>query len=142
MSINWEKAPKENTKGEITLSGAGEKYDIVVPVKNDLPNVEGFVENNGVVVFEASNFSKKINSKNINWSIIPNLERTNSSLTVAPSNIERQKLNKTSPYVEYEFTVFDEGELTVEAYLSPTQDFRKKMDYGMLFQLMMRSRKR
>jgi len=37
----------------------------------------------------------------------------------------RQTSGASSPRVEYEFTVFDSGDLTIEAFLSPTQDFKK-----------------
>ncbi|UCH14547.1 MAG: glycosyl hydrolase 115 family protein, partial [Bacteroidales bacterium] len=125
VSIDWEKVPKGKATGEIAITGSGKEYIIKVPVRNDLPKASGFIENNGVVSFEAANYTRKIDSKDIRWTVVPNLGRTHSSIIVEPVNSARQKSDNSSPGVEYDFTVFDPGELTVEAFLSPTQDFKK-----------------
>jgi len=125
VSINWDKAPKGKATGEIEIKGAGKEYIVKVPIRNDVLKAAGFVENNGVVSFDAANFTCKIESGDLHWIIVPNLGRTHSSIIVEPVNAERQKPDNSSPRVEYVFTVFDAGELTVEAYLSPTQDFKK-----------------
>ncbi|MBN1787265.1 MAG: glycosyl hydrolase 115 family protein [Sedimentisphaerales bacterium] len=125
VSIDWEKAPKGRAAGQIIISGSGQEHVVKVPIRNDLPQVYGFVENNGVVSFEAANYTNKIDSKEIRWTVVPNLGRTSSSIIVEPVNAERQKPGNSSPRVEYEFTVFDPGELVVHTYLSPTQDFKK-----------------
>src|SRR5690606_1228319 len=111
--------------GEIVISGAGQEFVVQVPIRNNLPKVSGFVENNGVVSVEAANFMNKVDSKNISWTVVPNMGRTNSSVTVEPTTAERQTPGKKSPRLEYEFTVFDGGDLKVETYLSPTLNFKK-----------------
>jgi len=126
VSIDWAKAPKGKTTGSIVIKGTGKEYVIIVPVHNDLPEASGFIENNDVVSFEAANYTGKFDSENIHWTIVPNLGRTNSSLIVEPVNASRHIPDNNSPRVEYEFTIFDAGELAVEAYLSPTQDFKKQ----------------
>jgi hypothetical protein len=125
VSIDWNKAPKGNVTGEIEISGAGNQYKVNVPIRNNIPEAFGFVENNGVVSFEASHFSNKIDSKDIHWTEVPNLGRTHSSMIIEPADADRLTLSKISPRLEYTFTVFDSGELKVRTYLSPTQDFRK-----------------
>jgi hypothetical protein len=126
VSIDWEKAPKEDTTGEIIISGTGKEYVVKVPIRNNLPKASGFVENEGAIAFEATNFIRKIDSKEVQWTIVPNLGRTNSSIIAEPVTANRQNLGANSPHLEYEFTVFKEGNLTVETFLSPTQDFNKK----------------
>ncbi len=126
VSIDWTKSPKGRASGQIVVKGAGKEYTVRVPIRNDLPEVAGFVENNGVVSIDASNFSRKINSKDIYWTVVPNLGRTHSSLIAEPVNVPRQKFTKDSPRLEYEFTLFDAGELTVEVFVSPTQDFKRQ----------------
>lgn len=125
VSIDWSKAPKGQHTGEIVISGAGQEFTVKVPIRNDLPEASGFVENNGVVSIEAANFTRKFDSKDITWTVVPNMGRTTSSITVEPANAERQTPGKKTPRVEYEFTVFDEKELKVEAYLSPTLNYKK-----------------
>lgn len=125
VSIDWNKAPKGQNKGEITISGAGREYKVEVLICNDLPVATGFIENNGVVSIEAANYTKKLDSKTINWTVVPNMGRTDSSITVEPANAERQTPSKTSPSLEYVFTVFDGGDLKIETYLSPLLNYKK-----------------
>lgn len=124
VSIDWKKAPEGRVTSEIVISGAGREYSVKVPIRNDVPKAAGFVENNGVVSINAAHFSEKMDAKNIHWIVVPNLGRTHSSITVEPANAERQS-PKSAPSVTYEFTVFDETELAVETYLSPTLNYKK-----------------
>ncbi len=126
VSIDWNKAPKGKHKGEIVIAGAGKEYTIQVPIRNELPALSGFIENEGVIAFEASNFTRKFDTKETQWTIVPNLGRTGSSLIIEPVNSERQVDLAKAPRVEYEFTTFNSGELNIETYLSPTQDFKKQ----------------
>ncbi|MFO7370786.1 MAG: glycosyl hydrolase 115 family protein [Bacteroidales bacterium] len=126
VSIDWDKAPKGETNGEILISGAGKEYKVQVPIRNELPPVAGFIENEGVVAFEACHFTKKIDTKDIQWTIVPNLGRTNSSLIIEPVTADRQVVLENSPRVEYEFTTFKSGDFKVMTYLSPTQDYKKQ----------------
>lgn len=125
VSIDWMKAPKGRSTGEIVISGAGQTFTIQVPIRNDLPAVRGFVEDNGVVSIEASAFTRKFDSRDVRWIVVPNLGRTGSSVTVDPPNADRQSPGKATPRLEFEFSVFDESEIKVEVYLSPTLNFKK-----------------
>lgn len=125
VSIDWDKAPKGQETGEIAIAGGGQEFTVDVPIRNDLPEVAGFVENNGVVSIEAAHFTKKVDSKDIGWVVVPNMGRTESSITVEPANADRQVPGSNTPHVEYTFTIFDEAELKVETYLSPTLNYQK-----------------
>ncbi len=125
VSIDWNKAPKGKNTGEIVISGAEQEFTLQVPIHNDLPEVAGFVENSGVVSIEAVNFIRKHETKHIGWTVIPNMGRTLSSITVEPANAERQSPGKNTPRLEYDFTVFKEGDLKIETYLSPTLNYKK-----------------
>jgi hypothetical protein len=61
----------------------------------------------------------------MDWSMVPNLGRTHSSMVAGPVTAERQEPGAGAPLLEFTFTVFDAGEVGVEAFLSPTQDFKK-----------------
>lgn len=126
VSIDWNKAPKGKNTGEIVIAGAGKEYTIQVPIRNELPALSGFIENEGVIAFEACNFTRKFDTKEIRWTIVPNLGRTGSALIIEPGTSERQVDLANAPRVEYEFTTFNSGELNIETYLSPTQDFKKQ----------------
>jgi hypothetical protein len=107
------------------ISGAGEDFAVKVPIHHDMPSMSGFVENNGVLSIEAADFVRKFNGAGVTWTVVPNLGRTKSSMTVEPANAARQAPGKSAPRLEYDFTVFDEGDLKVEAYLSPTLNYKK-----------------
>ena len=126
VSIDWNKAPKGEVKGEIQIAGAGKTYSVQIPIRNKPYTVAGFIENEGAIAFEACNFTKKIDTKDLHWTVVPNLGRTNSSLIIEPVTADRQEKLENSPRVEYEFTTFSSGDFKVEAYLSPTQDFKKQ----------------
>lgn len=125
VSVDWAKAPKGQQTGEIVIAGAGEDYTIKVPIHNEAIKASGFIENNGVVSIEAINFTKKIDAKDIKWAIVPNMGRTSSSMIVMPASAKRQIPSDKSPRVEYTFTVFSEGDLTIDTYLSPTLNYQK-----------------
>ncbi len=126
VSIDWNKAPKGETKGEILIAGAGKEHTVQVPIRNKPFIVDGFIENEGVIAFEAYNFTRKIDKKNLRWTIVPNLGRTGSSIIIEPVTADGQVDFENSPRVEYEFTTFSSGIVKVLAYLSPTQDFKKQ----------------
>lgn len=125
VSVDWGKAPKNRATGQILIEGAGKSYTVQVPIRNNLPKASGFVENNGVISIEASNYTNKYDTKDVYWETVPNLGRTGSSMIVEPVDAGRQNLGKNTPRLEYTFTTFDSVKLEVEIYLSPTQDFRK-----------------
>ena len=125
VSIDWKKAPKGYATGEIVISGTGQEHVVKVPIRNTLPDVKGFFENNGVVSIEAIHYDKGVNTDDISWVKVPNLGRTHSSMTISPSNVESQTSGEDSPYLEYTFSIFDTMDIDVNIYLSPTQDFRK-----------------
>ena len=126
VSVDWDKIPQGTEAGEIILSGTGRDFTIKVPIRKDLPKTSGFVENNGVVSIEAAKFTKKVNSKEITWTLVPNLGRTHSALTIEPANAAVQVPGKKTPRLEYEFTLLAEGDVKVESYLSPTLNYKKK----------------
>ncbi len=125
VSIDWTRVPSGQQTGELEIAGAGQEFVIKVPIRNTATEASGFVENNGVVSIDAPNFARKVDSKDIKWTVVPNMGRTGSSITVAPPNAEEQVPGKQSPRLEYEFTLFDDAELKVESYLSPTLNFKK-----------------
>ena len=126
VTIDWSKVPHGSVTGTIVLAGAGQEYAIAVPIRNNVPAASGFVESNGVVAIEAPHFTKKVDTKEVHWTVVPNLGRTTSSLILEPVTAKTQTPGANGPRVEYEFTVFTAGNVTVDAYLSPTQDFNKQ----------------
>ena len=101
----------------------------------DLDHVRGFVESNGYISIESKNYSKARNSDAVKWTIIPNLGRTESGITLKPSNIKPIEISEQSPRLEYDVHFFSKGNVKVYAYFSPTLNFtiRDGLKYGIAF---------
>ncbi|MNQ07638.1 hypothetical protein D3C85_204200 [compost metagenome] len=105
-------------------------------IKNrDLNHVRGFVEDNGYISIESKNYSKAINSDAVKWTIIPNLGKTDSGITIKPSNIQQIEISEQSPRLEYNVHFFTKGKIKVNAYFSPTINFKigEGLKYGIAF---------
>ncbi|GLB53495.1 hypothetical protein NBRC110019_25360 [Neptunitalea chrysea] len=125
VHIDWALIPKGVSMGHIEILSKGQRYLVEVPVITAMPKASGFLENNGIVAIEAEHFTNNTKGKYVSWEVIPNLGRTGSSIVVTPMNADRQKLNKNTALAEYQFTTFEDGDLRVETYLSPTQNYQK-----------------
>jgi hypothetical protein len=126
VSVDWQKAPKKDTTGTILISGTGKDYRINVPIRYLPENIGGFVENEGVISIDADAYSKVVDGSKIKAEVVPNLGRTASSLIAKPFTAERVEPGKDAALIEYEFTLFNTGDIHVDTYISPTQDFKKQ----------------
>jgi hypothetical protein len=133
VQINWENAPKGKSVGVINISGENLNVDISIPVHNfSTKNIFGYIENNGVISIDATNFQKSRPGKITDWEIIPNLGRTHSSVISTPVNSKHEPLNKDySAYLEYEVYMIDTGTYDLSFLLSPTLNYVKKE--GLMF---------
>ena len=128
VSIDWDKTPVGKTKSSITIKDDFGN-SVVVNVKIDNPitpkreMVKGFIESNGYISIEANNFAKAIGSSEISWLVIPDMGKTGSSVTPLPVTAKAQTPGGNSPRLEYPVYFFTEGEVTVHAYFSPTQNY-------------------
>ncbi len=126
VSIDWEKAPKGEVTGHIEISSLNNTMKVAVPIINTKMDIAGFLENNGVVSIDASDYHKMQNSRSIKWVTVPNMGRTASSMTIDPANAPQQVPDKKTPCLSYNFTLFDSAELKIETYLSPTLNYKKE----------------
>lgn len=101
---------------------------IRLPEARIAPTPPVYVEADGVVSVEAPNFTRKMNGNNTHWIIIPNLGRTESSMTTAPNTVTPDE----EMYLEYDFITDKEGEATIHARFSSTLNFNdyKGMRYA------------
>lgn len=128
ISVDWEKTPIGSHRVSLTITGPhDQKVGIQIPVKN-LPMSEKetngcFIENNGYVSMEAVHYSRAVESSLVSWSKIPNLGRTGSAMTTMPVTAESLQPEEKGPKLEYDFYLFNKGEVTVQVYLSPTLNY-------------------
>lgn len=143
---NWQQPDKNiipQTKtielaiNEVTKIAAEDfpKSETSINKNRDLYHVRGFVEDNGYISIESKNYSKAINSDAVKWTTIPNLGRTESGVTLKPSNIKPIEISEQSPRLEYDVHFFSKGNVKVHAYFSPTINFttRDGLKYGIAF---------
>ena len=111
------------------------KAETSINKNKNLDHVIGFVEDNGCISIESKNYSKAINSDAVKWTIIPNLGKTDSGITIKPSNIKSIEISERSPRLEYNVHFFIKGKIKVNVYFSPTINFKKGdgLKYGIGF---------
>ncbi|WJS96742.1 glycosyl hydrolase 115 family protein [Flavobacterium johnsoniae] len=111
------------------------KKETSISKKQDLAQAHGFIENDGYISIESENYSKAINSDSVKWTIIPNLGKTSSGVTLKPSNIKPIEISEQSPRLEYDVHFFSKGKIKVNAYFSPTINFKlgDGLKYGISF---------
>ena len=63
--------------------------------------------------------------------MIPNLGKTDSGITIKPSNIQPIEISEQSPRLEYDVHFLSKGKVKVHAYFSPTINF--KLDDGLKY---------
>lgn len=122
-----------NAKAGISTKDNSSKVE--TSINKNLDNVLGFVENDGYISIESKNYSKAINSDSVKWTIIPNLGKTDSGVTLKPSNIHPIGISEQSPRLEYNVHFFSKGKIKVKAYFSPTINFKigDGLKYGIGF---------
>ena len=129
VSVAWDDVPANTTSGSITVTGPGErKVAITVPIFKPLTlspeDVRGFVELDGYVSIEAEHFTRAVETSAIQWQRIPDFGRTLSAMTIFPVTAPSQNLSAEAARLEYRTYLFDEGPVTVDVYLAPTQQFQ------------------
>ncbi|MBC3765427.1 glycosyl hydrolase 115 family protein [Neptunicella marina] len=125
VSIDWQKAPAGELAGQINIKGTGWGGAVinVTAVKPQSTDVNGFVEADGYISLDVSKANMLNNSKDVSWQLIPNYGREKASVTsVTPANTSIEDLTNT-PVLEYDFTLFTTGDLTVHTQVAPTLNF-------------------
>jgi hypothetical protein len=128
VSIDWNKAPTGNSSSSFKFeSSYNEEVTVNVKIKNPdsaLRDAEdSFVENNGCISFEAVNYSDKTEIEGSVWTIIPNLGRTSSAITIMPATTKDLSVTGISAALEYNLYFMTDGVIDIHFYLSPTQNF-------------------
>ncbi len=127
ISVDWSKASKDTSRGEIKFSGAG--GDITAKVSAFYPSeptrdaLEGFVESDGCVSIEAEHYTAKTDAGSNRWIKIPNYGHTLSAMRASAPADTLVTPGKDSPYLEYKMYLFNPGKLEVISTVSATLNF-------------------
>jgi hypothetical protein len=123
VSVDWERAPRGDTRVPIDITGPGGSRVVVqAVVKNpgvSLKELAGFVESNGYVSMEAEHFDRAVERAPVTWQLLPNIGRTASGMTTFPVTAPRAAPGGDGARLEYDVHLFSAGKITVWVYLSP-----------------------
>jgi len=132
VNIDWTKVQKSDLKGQFTITANKQKFVVNVNILNiEVKQIRGFAESNGYIAIDAQNYSRAFN-KDVKWTVIPNLGRTKSGVTLKPSNNKTIEISENSPRLEYDLHFFSKGNIKVYAYFSPTINYKngEGLKYG------------
>ncbi|MFT3934570.1 MAG: glycosyl hydrolase 115 family protein [Chitinophagaceae bacterium] len=95
-----------------------------IPLKVAKPGaghaLNAFFEKDGYVSIQADHYSKAVNTKNIQWKVLPDLGRTGSAITVSPVTAATQNPGANTPQLQYEFYTYENAPVKLYVYFSPT----------------------
>jgi len=140
VSVDWTSIPRDVTQASITVSGPDArkitlKAPIVNPESPQRDQIHGFVEGDGYVSIEAEHYTARTEGNQLHWLKLPDFGRTLSAMTTSPVAGARQMIDPVRPHLDYQIYFFHNGEVTVDAYLAPTQKFQpgEGLRYGISF---------
>ena len=147
VSIDWSKVPQGENKKEAPLGhdfqlippsykvnsaiefiSEGKTTTIGVSAYNPkfeaLKNYNGFVEDKGYVSIHAENFTRMKEGKEANWKLFEGMGYTNKVITALPRTatplVDLEEIKANSPVLEYDFYIFNFGEVDVNIQAVPT----------------------
>lgn len=126
VAIDWKNTPNGLLKEQLIVETPVNSFTVGVNTRklsdNELSSISGFVEANGYISIEAEDFSRKVETGGIEWTIISNLGYSKSGVIALPYKAAIQEPGSSS-YLEYPVHLFDGGEVTVYAHFSPTLNY-------------------
>ncbi|MBV7537622.1 glycosyl hydrolase 115 family protein [Duganella sp. sic0402] len=124
VNARWADAPEGVSNATLTISGAGVKTTVNVPLRKPAgaAAMKGFIETGGVVSMEAEHYTRAVAADQRTWLKIPDHGRTLSGMTTLP--VDAPVDEKPRMRLEYEMQLFNAGKVDVHATLAPTQKFQ------------------
>ena len=71
----------------------------------------------------ADHYTRAIETNGITWKVLPDHGRTGSAITSFPVTASLQTPGGTTPHLQYEFYTYGEGDVSINAYFSPTLNY-------------------
>ena len=129
VAIDWNRAPEGRVDATVWITSGDVRIPVTVPThKFTVPSGSNvFVETDGIVSFAASAAQTVQDGGAMRWKVIPNLGRTDDSISVFPVTADSQVPGMSgSPSLSYDIHVTEPGDYTVYTTLAPSLDFRGK----------------
>ncbi|AQQ09388.1 hypothetical protein L21SP3_01192 [Sedimentisphaera cyanobacteriorum] len=127
VSIDYADAPKkDNVRGSIDITSEGKSFTVNVSAFNKYSAAveNSFVEDRGVIAFNAESYSAKRSRGSRSWEVLEGLGRTGASMVLEPltgwyvENIGN--VRKSSPYLEYDIKAASGGAAVLNVYAVPS----------------------
>lgn len=128
IRVDWERAPVGRHQGSVTIEGpAGPTVTVGVPLFRPASltpdDLEGFVEADGYVAFDASDFTRATEDGEVHWEAIAEDYHRWAGVSSFPVTAASREPEAGSPQLEYGLYLFSAGELTVEIETAPSLAF-------------------
>jgi hypothetical protein len=85
--------------------------------------VKSFLQKDDYVSMKASNYTKAVNTANIQWKVIPGIGKDGDGVTSFPVTASVENQTATTPHLQYEVNIKDTGTARLQLYFSPTLPF-------------------
>jgi hypothetical protein len=136
--VNWQAAPAGKQTIPINIKANNTSFTVYAVVNNiAIPapgKAKSFIEYNGYISIEASDFTNAFNSQTLHWQTIPQIGKTGNGVTMFPVTAKSIMPSAASPCLSYNIQVFDTGYVTINAFFSPTINFNSTpLRYGISF---------
>ncbi len=138
IEVDWQKAPVGKQTIPINIKANNGTFLVNAVINNitiqSSPGTKNFIEYNGYVSLEASDFSTAKDGEDMHWKTIPQIGKTGNGVAMFPVTAESITPSANTPHLEYNVYVFDTGDIKINTFFSPTIDFNNKgLRYGISF---------
>lgn len=131
ISVDWNKAKNANNlSGKISFQARSEIIDVeinaIIPEVSDLdPGKNVFIEDNGLISINTTDFTNVKKNSDCYWQILDNLDYNGKySIQSQPihsvMSIDTIDIAESAPYIEYEFFTMTENKINVYVCCLPT----------------------
>lgn len=131
FKVDWGKIPFGiDIKGIITIKdNSGRSENIAVTIHNPEEKLQnGYVPVGGVIAIEAEEFSRKTETTEHQWQVIPDYGRTKSSVAIYPVELNKDYQLTEAPRLEYDIYVDKAGQIELMVFAAPSLPFDPDRD--------------
>jgi hypothetical protein len=114
----------------VAPASVAKRAEANAPRTQSLPtDATGFIEIDNYISINAASYSKATEAEGVNWIEVPGLGREGGAIIASPVDAPPSQAGK-GPHLEYPIWLNESGTVTVDLYLSPTQDIYGGDDHG------------
>ncbi|WP_327723078.1 glycosyl hydrolase 115 family protein [Streptomyces europaeiscabiei] len=130
VEIDWERVPEGAHEATVTVTGAGNRFDVPLRVLNDgrraRRRARGFVEAHGYVSIDAAHHDHRVARGGARWRTVRGLGRRTAAMEAAPSTAApiTEEFTTRAPELSYRVRFAGTGDFRVTVFRLPSLDER------------------